>query len=112
MAVLSQCTVVELWRLRGVSRSFRRWCIETLDNLPRLLAIGGACKQENAGWQCLVRPRPSRPHSLTRAAGAPQPAQLPRGWSTRVATSTGRSVWEQAFHRVRLEHEPDASRGG
>ena len=99
MAVLSQCTVVELWRLRGVSRSFRRWCIETLDNLPRLLAIGGACKQENAGWQCLVRPRPSRPHSLTRAAGAPQPAQpapyrqhlhgTRRTDSTRTARATG-----------------------
>jgi hypothetical protein len=55
------------------------------------------------------QPRPAkRPN--TAASGRPQAAQLPRGWSTRVATSTGRSVWEQAFHRVRLEHEPDASR--
>ena len=55
------------------------------------------------------QPRPAkRPN--TAASGRPQAAQLPRGWSTRVAMSTGRSVWEQAFHRVRLEHEPDASR--
>ena len=55
------------------------------------------------------QPRPAkRPN--TAASGRPQAAQLPRGWTTRVAASTGRSVWEQAFHGVRLEHEPDASR--
>ena len=70
--------------------------------LQRLDCVNQAQVQP-ARLQRAKQPRPA-------VSACPQPAQLPRGWSTRVATSTGRSVWEQAFHRVRLEHEPDASR--
>jgi hypothetical protein len=33
--------VVSLWRVRGVSRGFRRWATSTLSSLPRVVAVGG-----------------------------------------------------------------------
>jgi hypothetical protein len=33
--------VLGLWRLRGVCRAFRRWALQQLSSLPRVVAIGG-----------------------------------------------------------------------
>jgi hypothetical protein len=40
-AVLGHMSVPMLWRLRAVSRAFRRWGTEALAEMPGLLAIGG-----------------------------------------------------------------------
>merc|ERR1711969_344033 len=39
--VLGFFSVIGLWRMRRVSRSFRRWCVAKLSSLPRLPAVGG-----------------------------------------------------------------------
>jgi hypothetical protein len=39
--ILRHLGVVSLWRVRGVSRGFRRWATSMLSSLPRLVAVGG-----------------------------------------------------------------------
>jgi hypothetical protein len=39
--LLRHLGVVSLWRVRGVSRGFRRWAQAELSSLPRLVAVGG-----------------------------------------------------------------------
>jgi hypothetical protein len=39
--ILSHLGVVNLWRARSISRSFRRWCTSSLRSMPMLVAIGG-----------------------------------------------------------------------
>ena len=39
--VLGFFSVIGLWRMRRVSRSFRRWCTAKLSSLPRVAAVGG-----------------------------------------------------------------------
>ena len=41
-------TVVELWRVRGVCRAFRRWATTRLESLPRVVAVGGSVLDVNA----------------------------------------------------------------
>ena len=40
--VLGFFSVIGLWRMRWVSRSFRRWCTGKLASLPRVAAVAGA----------------------------------------------------------------------
>jgi hypothetical protein len=42
--ILRHLGVVSLWRVRGVSRGFRRWATSMLSSLPRLVAVGGVVK--------------------------------------------------------------------
>ena len=39
--VLSQLSVLHLWRVREVSRHFNRWATEALEGLPRLVSVSG-----------------------------------------------------------------------
>jgi hypothetical protein len=39
--ILRRLGVVSLWRVRGVSRGFRRWATSMLSSLPRLVVVGG-----------------------------------------------------------------------
>jgi hypothetical protein len=39
--ILRHLGVVSLWRVRGVSRGFRRWATSMLSCLPRVVAVGG-----------------------------------------------------------------------
>ena len=41
-------TVVELWRVRGVCRAFRRWATSRLESLPRVVAVGGSVMDVSA----------------------------------------------------------------
>jgi hypothetical protein len=40
-AVLGELSVAAVWRLRGVSRAFRGWCVSALAAMPRVVAVGG-----------------------------------------------------------------------
>ena len=45
--VLGFFSVVGLWRMRRVSRRFRRWCTGKLSSLPRLAVVGGVRREDN-----------------------------------------------------------------
>ena len=42
LMALSHLSLVQLQRARGVSRHFKRWATEALEQLPRLVSVGGA----------------------------------------------------------------------
>jgi hypothetical protein len=45
--ILGHLGVLSLWRVRGVSRGFRRWATSMLSSLPRLVAVGGGVKDRS-----------------------------------------------------------------
>jgi hypothetical protein len=42
--ILRHLGVLSLWRVRGVSRGFRRWATSMLSSLPRVVAVGGLAR--------------------------------------------------------------------
>ena len=45
--ILGFLSVVTLWRLKGVSRAFRRWGSEQLSSLPRVVCVGGTVEDRS-----------------------------------------------------------------
>ena len=41
LMVLSNLSVLQLWRARAASRHFLRWATESLEVMPRLMSVGG-----------------------------------------------------------------------
>ena len=90
LVALSQLSVVQLWRVRRVSRHFRRLATEVLEGLPRLVSVGGVrldrCGRSTPrldGHQKLVRSPAVEVEVLNlstmrwSAAGARGPPSLP-----------------------------------
>ena len=48
--IMGRFSVLTLWRMRAVCRSFRRWGKETLTALPRPIVIGGVIFPDSRVW--------------------------------------------------------------
>ena len=46
--ILGSLPLVSLWRLKGVSRAFRRWSSQQLSMPPRVVCVGGAVVDRTA----------------------------------------------------------------
>jgi len=113
-AVLHGFSVVELWRLRRVSRAFRRWGTAALAALPRVVAVGGDLDtfddddpEETAGVEVLDL------STLRWSSGVVPPLPEPRCQHTACAHGDGRVVvaggYDSTHPRTALQWVPGAA---
>jgi hypothetical protein len=94
--ILRHLGVVSLWRVRGVSRGFRRWAMSMLSPMPRVVAVGGLVPDSS-----VVPPKYTALSSVESldlstmrwsAAGCMPSLPDPRGWHSVSCSADGRVV--------------------
>eukprot|EP01046_Picozoa_sp_COSAG06_P035564 COSAG06_NODE_3836_length_4852_cov_13.191458_2_plen_462_part_00 len=94
--ILRHLGVVSLWRVRGVSRGFRRWAQAELSSLPRLVAVGGIVKDSSVNPPKLVATSSVESLDLSTmrwsAAGCMPSLPDPRAFHGVSCSADGRAV--------------------